>query len=604
MAKKRKRQQVSEAESKAVLMTLFKDWIVNPLDNDFGFDFEVRLTSPMDDETQEVSEISFYVQNKSTIKSQKGKAIEDLDVVDWVLYLGQKIPVLIVKYDIPNKVFYWEIAQEYLWDVIEKEDPNWRRKRTKRIVLTKQIDNLDKIKTEICISQKRITRHHSLNLSIGEGMKIDEEDLSKLDKMRSKFLDEYKALTLKESYLLGKKGDKKKYIESLMEVYNSPKKDEAKIRAIIGIIFELNVAKLEENERIVVLANEAIELSEKLGIQYLKDYVTILRSQAILFTIIKKMSEVQIGLKIQDAQGERSFSFFYNQELVGLNDIHKQVIDEINDSLAGLLNRDIYYYLAALPILVNLLAVQINNFAVFNREIIDQEKEGRKILIEQCEFALSKISQIDLRKMLFRSLANYYYWVKEHERAVKYMTTAIELGKEDRDIPFTETCTRLLEHMKNKPDPYEHPETKPIDEMPVEEYQEMTKQILEAQGIRLDDDDYMTNMISMALRDMNPTEYFRHCENLHIGFVNTSPVGASIGLPTMGAKYVWCRYGEGSLAGIDLAGVFDSFRDDNCKSCKYHKRRSKKWVCYVEWVKDQADEPDFKKATDNLKKNW
>ena len=106
MVKKRKIQQKSEDESKGVFLTLFKDWIVNPLDNDFGFDFDVRLTSPIDEKTQEVSEISFYVQNKSSINTKIDKAIEDLNVDDWILYLGQRIHVLIVKYDITKKIFY------------------------------------------------------------------------------------------------------------------------------------------------------------------------------------------------------------------------------------------------------------------------------------------------------------------------------------------------------------------------------------------------------------------------------------------------------------------------------------------------------------------
>jgi len=263
MAKKRTRQQISGAESNGALMKLFKDWVVNPLHKeDFGFDFDIQLTSSIDEKAQDVSEINFYVQNKSSINSQKDKAVEDLKVDDWVLYLGQRRPVLIVKYDIPNEEFYWEIAQDYLWDVIEKKDANWRRKKTKRIVLTKKIDNLGEVKNTILNSQKRITRHHSLNLSIGEGIKIDERDLSGLARISGKFLDEYKALTLMESYLARKNGDREESRELLINVYKSPKNDEAKIRAIIGIIFSLSIADRQQNKRIVELANEAIYTKE------------------------------------------------------------------------------------------------------------------------------------------------------------------------------------------------------------------------------------------------------------------------------------------------------------------------------------------------------
>jgi len=129
MTKKRILQQQLEAESKGLFMALFKDWIVNPLENDFGFDFDVRITEPIDEKSSTVSDISFYVQLKSTLISKDQKVFEDLEIDHWKLYLGQRIPVLIVKYVKSTNLFYWDIAQSYLWDIIEKNDPNWKRNK-------------------------------------------------------------------------------------------------------------------------------------------------------------------------------------------------------------------------------------------------------------------------------------------------------------------------------------------------------------------------------------------------------------------------------------------------------------------------------------------
>jgi hypothetical protein len=605
MVKKRTIQQKSEDESKGVFLTLFKDWIVNPLSNDFGFDFEVRLTSTIDEKSQAVSEISFYVQSKSSVRSKDEKALEDLNVDDWVLYLGQRIPVLIVKYDIPSGKFYWEIAQDYLWDIIEREDPDWRRQKTKRITLTKKISELDEVKNAIITSQKRITRHHSLNLGIGEGIRIKGEDLSELTSIKEKSLNEYKALSLLESYYARKKGDLEASSKSLMNVYNSPKNDEAKIRAIIGIIFELSIADPTQNKQIVALANEAIGLSEDLKIQYLKDYATILRNQASLFVIIKKMSEIQLGLRVQETQGEQLFSFFYNQELVKLSEFHQKTIHEINDCLVSLLSdKQIYYYLAALPLLIDISIVQIMQFAVFDKRIIEEEKKGRKMLVEQCEYASANISKIDLKKMLLRCLANYYYWTLENEKAVRYMSEAISWGNNDGDKPFVEINTKLLEQMKSRPNPYETPKMKPIEEMTVEEYQTITKELIEAQGIMLENTDDLTKAISVALKDLNPKVYFRHCENLHVGYMNTSPLGVSIGLSSMGTKLVWCKYCKSSIAGFSLESAFNTFKQQNCQSCTYRKPRSDDWICTVRWVKEHEANPEFRTVLTNFRRNW
>ena len=602
MAKKRTTQQKSEDESKGVLTTLFKDWIVNPLNNDFGFDFEVRLTSPIDAKTQEVSEISFYVQNKSSIISEKEKAVEDLDINDWVLFLGQRIPVLITKYDITKKEFYWEIAQDYLWDTIEKEDQNWRRRKSKRIILTKKIGNLNEIKAAIFASQKRITRYHSLNLGIGEGIKINRADLSELTRVKDKSLDEYKLLSLTEAYYARKKGDRQASFQLLMDVYKSPRNDEPKVRAIIGIILELNMADLEQNKQIVTLASEAIKLSEDLKIQYLKDYVTILCNQAVLFIIIKKMTEIKLSLKVQETQNEQLFSFVYYQKLTKLYDVHQKVVQEINNSLISLLSRKkIYYFIAALPVLLDVFSIQTANFAVFDKRIIEEEKTVRKKFIEQCEATLINISAIDLKKMLLRSLANYYYWTTENEKAIEYLSKAIALGEEDQDKLFVEANSKLLEKIKRKPNPYETAKTKTIDEMTVEEYQEMTKELLRAQGITGVGEDHLTNAISIGLRDMNPKEYFQHCENLCLAYVSTSPVGRSIGLPSMGTKIVWCKHCNSSLSGFDLKGTFELFRQENCQSCTFRKPRSAKWNCYVKWVKEQEEYPEFKNVLSNFR---
>lgn len=187
------------------MKSLLSEWVVNELSNDFGIDFEVRIADDISHKTQEISEISFYIQSKSTIKSKINKAEEDLSIKDWKLYLGQRIPVVLLKYDINQRTFYWEIIQEYAWDVLDKEDPNWKRKRTKRIVLYKKLGNLDELKKAVINAQNRITRFHSLNLGIGEGIKITEDDLTELEKSKDKLLFEYKALTLKESYLELKK---------------------------------------------------------------------------------------------------------------------------------------------------------------------------------------------------------------------------------------------------------------------------------------------------------------------------------------------------------------------------------------------------------------
>ena len=319
------------------------------------------------------------------------------------------------------------------------------------------------------------------------------------------------------------------------------------------------------------------------------------------------MSQIQLGLKIQEAQGEQAFSLYYFQELAKLNQTRLSVVNEINDSLLNLIsNKHVYYYLFALSILIDSITAQIMMLSVFNKAVINQERTYRQQFVERIETALSSISEIDLKKSLLRSLSNYYYWTLRPEKAVSFLSEAINLANMDHDKQFLEGNNKLLERMKEEPDPYkkaeETVEDKSIDEMTVEEYQEMTRKLLMRQGISLDGNDKLTIAISMALRDMNPKPYFQFCEHLYIGYVNTSVVGVSIGLPSMGTKIIWCEHCKSSIEAFDLQGAFESFQQENCEKCTFHKSRSKDWTCYVKWVKDQQQShPEFKKGLQKIR---
>jgi tetratricopeptide (TPR) repeat protein len=353
---------------------------------------------------------------------------------------------------------------------------------------------------------------------------------------------------------------------------------------------------LEENERVVELANEAIKLAENLKKDYLKDCTIIIRDQAILFFILKKMSQIQLGLKIQEAQQEELFSLHYFQELAKLNQMRLGFVKGMNDSLLNLIsNKHVFYYLFALSISIDSITNQVMIFSAFNKTVLDQERKLRQQFIEQIESTLTGIFDLYIKVGLLRSLANYYYWMLRPEKAASLLSEALNLARKDDNKAFVEGNDKLLERMKSTPDPYEITNDIEIDEMTVEEYQEMTKKLLVGQGISLEGNDHLTTDISMALRDMNPKSYFQFCEHLRIRYVNTSVVGASIGLPSMGAKFVWCKHCKSSIQGFDLQGIFDIFQKENCESCSFLKSRDKEWKCYVKWMKDQQkDLPEFK----------
>jgi len=91
---------------------------------------------------------------------------------------------------------------------------------------------------------------------------------------------------------------------------------------------------------------------------------------------------------------------------------------------------------------------------------------------------------------------------------------------------------------------------------------------------------------------LNPEEFFRHCKHLHIAYLGQSITGQSIGIPSMGPKLIWCKYG-GVAESYSLQFLFDGFKEDHCKNCPHQEKREKDWICTVKMVKDQMEEEEF-----------
>lgn len=582
--------------------SLLSQWIVNPLKNDFGFDYEVRITDSGKEESQEVTEFSFYIQCKSTIHSSEKEVVEDLNIDDWELYLSQRIPVLLIKYDIPNKIFYWEIVQDYVWDILEKKNLGWRNKNYIRIKLFKKIEDMNVLKETIIKSQKRITRYQVLNLDIGEGIKVDKDDLKELETHSEKYLAEFKNLSLERAYIEAQKGNKEESVKQFLNVYNSPKDDEIKIQALVGVVSQLNVIDPEENNQIVNLSDEGIELSKKMNLLHFENYLIILKNRAINFTLIEKMSQILIILLIPSRKKDSLFSFFYNNELTNLLKSRNVIINKINKAFLWLFeNKHIFYYIDSLSKILEMISFQITNLAFQNKKIIKEEKY-RSVFISKCEYISKNITNSYLKKEMLRNLSNYYYWTCKYDKALKSINEAIKIAENENDLKFIKASNEFIKMMNKSPNPYEIQKNVNIEEINVTMYQEMFKDLIKYQGIDVNAKDKTSKLIKIALNDIDPSGYFKYCQFLHISYLNTSSLGECIGLPSMGLKLIWCKYCKNIISGFSLKNTFESFQVINCKNCSNHLPRKKDWVCTVEFVKKQENEKKFKEIVKKFRK--
>ncbi|MFA5412649.1 MAG: DUF4365 domain-containing protein [Candidatus Micrarchaeia archaeon] len=601
MPKRRSKKQVLQDASEARLKEALSEWIVNQLNKDYGYDFEVRISERCDSKTQNVSSESFYIQLKATINSNEAMLM-DLRREDLELYVGSDLPVVLIKEDSSNKIFYWELAQPYIWDVLSKEDSDWRRKKSKRIKLTNKLSDLNFLKKNLMSCRSRILRHNILSLGIGEGIDV-REDLSTLSQHKKKSLEDYKVASLLQAYKAHQSGDIEKARQSMYDAYKAPEDDIGKLTAIISIIGTLNIAVSEQNEKFFNFCNEGIKLAEALKRLDLAKYLLIRRGEALILVLLNRITALLLVKNIGKMQQEQLLSFFCEEELQKLIKMESVIIKEINASLEYLLeNNYIYVYLNCLPTLLSIRSLHILNIAQFDKGIIKEISDDALILQMKRIADYAKQKDVDLAKIVIRSLANYYYCSLNHGKAIEYMNELISFNRIDGDTLSLENNLRLLKTMKEKPDPYEHDN---IDDgnLSTEEYkQQMRNAFIELRLVDFNTNDAITTSIEVALNDLDPSNYFRFCDNLHIKYLSTSPLGRSLAIPSLGTKVIWCKYGKPCL-GESLDDIFTRFKEDNCLNCKHCSPRMKDWFCSIRWVGAQEKDPEFQQFIERLKIN-
>lgn len=485
MTKKRSKNQKLEELSRSKLRALLSDWIVNDLPNDFGFDFEVRLCSSMDFGIQEVSESSFYIQVKASISDEK---FYDLDVDDWILFVSQKLPVVLIKYCERTDIFYWEIVQTYVWDVLEKSNPDWRKKKKRRIKLKNKLEDLELFRKYILDAQKRIVRHSVLSLDLGEG--IDERER---ETHKQRFMSEYKDMSFVDASSCYQEGNRSKAITTLETIYKLPYEDKYKLEAIINWIFQVNPVNPEFNKKIIEISDEGIELSRSMGVFNFEHILIILKNQAKLVQIIIKISQLMCVKKIQSTvdediflalssneltklnqsqreivniiksslgellnnNGEDVFSLYSSDELIKLKQSYQQIVNEINNSQGELLKNNYPDdYIRGLSVMIEIVTFQTQRFVPINLDVIKEEVSGGFSLILQCDYIVENIKDFDLRQQMYAKLSKYYYWICEKDKAIDYISKALEIVKEKGNISLIEEYTSILKQITEKPDPY------------------------------------------------------------------------------------------------------------------------------------------------------
>jgi len=586
-----------EHESKAKLSQMMSDWIINELNNDFGFDYDVRITeiNPEDPDKQIVTGWSFYIQLKSTDDDCENGFYHDLSVTDINLYLENGIPVLLVKYYSKCDLLFYEIIHSYVWDILDHENPKWREQGTKRIQLTKKIDDLERIKKEIYEVQIRsIRKFNYYNMGLGEGINPAE-----FDELRQKDLQEYKFKTIMTAFSEIKNGDEARGLELLQEACSAPTEDLLKFCSIINIILQLNPLLPENHEKIYDYSTKGLELSKEIDANEFEDFLKISICNLSLVQIITKIGQLLLTRNISK-QSDSDFTVIYDIELINLYKLQEVFNRRIQTSIENLIQQNNIIGLAiSSAILMETIIYQVQKFVLADEEYLKIEIEHRRPFIDNFEKLLSLIDDEDIIQHGYYKLAEYYFWICDYKKSEYYILKSINISNKLGYTNNVVSYNRMLDDIKNEKSPSDPKNRVHLNSENVTfaEIREATIQSLQLQGISLsgtddDSENFFIDAICLGVEDIDPSEYLRYCEHLRVGYLYPSPLGQSIGLFSLGQKAIWCNK-CGGVQGTSLKTIFNFFINNNCKDCDLKKSRDSDWICSWKAFEELCLEPEF-----------
>lgn len=603
---KRDRAQQLDKQGEAYVEGVLSEFIVNRVDNDFGIDFDVTLTSSEDDgDLQEVTGSHFFIQLKSSQQFGDGDSVYwDLDTEKLKLYLEKPVPVLIVIYDHTVEEAYWLVVQEFIWDDLRQHNPDWRSQGTVRIRIDRSqtLDDTDRIETAVNRVYNRIVRTESRSLNIGEGIAFTPDDFDELDEQIETDRLSYKGHLLQKTRELLKRGEESEAKQALDQVLQDGEDDRATLSALFMEMYLRNPADVDEAMEIVEIADEAIDLAMEIGQENDALLANVHYCVGGLFILMDKHRELIVADRVKGLVGPGipGSEYLRNQFQNELLSTELRTIETLNSALSELRDNDAYYrYSIALSPVIDYLATRTMWSHMGAEATPDPDDEPHHI-VQQASQLVDFIEDPEAVFGLKKSIALYYYYTLKTDLALEFLTEARDIAIELDDHPLAANTNELIERFETVPNPYD-PDVNEDDEDVDRE--EAAQSILSLHGFDIDpnepvtqDDDSTEAVLKYGVRDSNPEPVHRHCEHIRMAY-EPSPFGEELGMVSVGEKILWCRHG-GAISGVSLDHAFEAFETEFCDGCEYHSPRPEEWEFTDEYGQQQVEDPEFQAFLD------
>lgn len=227
-------------------------------------------------------------------------------------------------------------------------------------------------------------------------------------------------------------------------------------------------------------------------------------------------------------------------------------------------------------------AARVHGRAVVLATELEQVRRERTETAEQRERLSTRLMKLLLPRQIEPNAQGY-----EPSTDGLFIQMRAELQVRERYADWQQSPHRSRER-ERRLDP-----TRTLDEQVLAMIRETSSSQLRLQGINLEKQPQLKKAIDDAYKDVNPERVMRHCGNIDLRY-QTSPLGASIFLPSLGLKLLTCHHYKKGIGSVDLDHAFASFKDElSCESCSFRTRRDD-WKLTIEVLDEMCGPPEAK----------
>lgn len=568
---KRPRTHQIETLSDTFLEKFFSKWVCNKYNPDYGLDYKITIVKD-----ENITEFFFFVQNKGTdvIDVKKNYVNFDFEVKYLCYYLKLPTPVILIRYDAQSDCAYWLNIQKYCKNILDVESPSWRNQITKRVKIPveNRLNDINIIRNDIIQSTKENIRFAVEKFDWHEGYEEILSDPEKIEKIINKTeIDNIKA-RLHTSILYFRRDDLEKMQEQYIEIYKQKRGDKHHLQAILAILASTNLFILQKNDPLISLSDEGLKLSEKLQNELYIDIFSFFMSYYKAFEIIKQ----KLPIIIKRAEVARNqidvdefIKFIWDLEDVGLNELLEKNSKEMSKILLKLLeNGQLYEFLV---LLLHLLQIEILvNYTLKNfveKSLLSEILKKHKDLIEKI---LDLSQRLDYKDLLLQTylIIGGYFELFNLDKAKEIYTKGLELANEISHLFYIKKFNYNLNELGKDFRPFT---LNDVIEMPLSTSIQTIKSF-KLSNIDTIPDPHIKESLKVALNDIDPIEFLKHCEFIAVGYY-PSKLGQAFGIYSLGAKKIACLKNKMIYDSRQLTDTFELFKKNFCEGCEYRKPR-------------------------------